>query len=84
MEGPGRRPEVSDDEILREAYLYDDSWFVAKELVPGLDMSRQNVDLRLKDLVDEGLLETKKPGRDRMYSLTEDGSERAREFIRQL
>lgn len=77
-----REKETSDDVILREFLLHDDPVLVAKEVAKALDMSRQGIGTRLKTLEQEGMLNSKKPGRDRVFWLTNDGRARARESIR--
>lgn len=77
-----RSKETSDESILREFYLHDDPALVAKEVGEALGMTRQGVHDRLSELENNGWLNSKKPGRDRIYWLTTDGRERARETLR--
>lgn len=79
----GRAKETADDKILQEIYLHDDPALVAKELVEPLDMSRQGLHNRLQELETGGWLNSKRPGRDRIYWLTDGGRDRARSIIRQ-
>lgn len=72
----GRKPEVSDIEILRQFALSSDPVLGAKELTETFDMSRQGIDYRLRQLEDEQLLDSKIISRDRVYWLTDDGRER--------
>ena len=78
----GREKETPDDAILREFYLHDDPVLVTKEIAEALDMTRQGVHDRLKELEDGGWLHSKKPGRDRIYWLTSEGQQRARDSLR--
>lgn len=78
----GRPKQTPDDEILREVYLHDDPALIAKELTNSLDMSRQGIHDRLEELEDGGWVNSKVPGRDRIYWLTNDGIERARSILR--
>lgn len=77
-----RERETSDDAILVEFYIHDDPSLVAKEAGEALGMSRQGVGSRLKELEADGYLHSKKPGRDRIYWLTDDGQARARRILR--
>ncbi|AQL43291.1 hypothetical protein BV210_11565 [Halorientalis sp. IM1011] len=72
----GRKPEVSDIEILRQFALSSDPVLGANELTETFDMSRQGIDYRLRQLAEDGLLESKIISRDRVYWLTDDGRER--------
>ena len=78
----GRKKETADEVLLREFLLSDDPSFVPKEIASAIDMSRQGVSSRLKELEDEGLLHSKKPGRDRIYWLTQAGESKARESLK--
>lgn len=73
MAGPGRKPTVSDDEILREFALDRAPFMHPTELAETLDMSRQGVYERLKDLEEKGLLASKKTGGARNWWLTDKG-----------
>jgi DNA-binding MarR family transcriptional regulator len=77
-----RSRETSDEEILIEFYLHDDPALVAKEAADVLGMSRQGLHERLKELESRGMLHSKKPGRDRIYWLTDDGQHAARTALR--
>jgi predicted transcriptional regulator len=77
-----RSRETSDEDILVEFYLHDDPVLVAKEAADALDMSRQGIHERLKELEARGHLHSKKPGRDRIYWLTDDGRAFARRTLR--
>lgn len=82
MRRMGRSNETPDDVILTEIYLKDDPVVVASEVAQEIDMTRQGVHKRLQKLTEGDWLCTKKPGRDRLYWLTDDGSDRARSVIR--
>jgi predicted transcriptional regulator len=73
MGKPGPKPTISDLDILREFALSADPAFTASELTDSLDMSRQGVDNRLRELSEEGLLRTKMAGRARIYWLSYEG-----------
>jgi len=77
-----RSRETSNEDILVEFYLHDDPVLVAKEAAEALDMSRQGIHDRLKALEESGYLNSKKPGRDRIYWLTEDGRKLVRDTLR--
>ena len=77
-----RSRETSNEEFLVEFYLHDDPALVAIEAADVLNMTRQGLHDRLKELEDNGMLHSKKPGRDRIYWLTEDGQHAAREALR--
>jgi predicted transcriptional regulator len=77
-----RSRETSNEDILVEFYLHDDPALVAKEAADALDMSRQGIHDRLKELESQGHLHSKKPGRDRIYWLTDDGRAFARRALR--
>lgn len=78
----GQSEEKSDIETLVEIYLHDDPALVAKELAEPLGITRQGVHERLEHLINEGYVNTKKPGRDRIYWLTKPGQERAKKALR--
>lgn len=78
----GRKKETGDDVLLREFLLSDDPCMVTKEVAEAVDMSRQGVSGRLKELEADGWLNSKVPGRDRIYWLTTSGEHRARESIK--
>lgn len=78
-----RKKETGDNVLLREFLLSDDPCLVATEVADGVDMSRQGVAKRLKELSDDGWLNSKKPGRDRIYWLTESGRHKARASLKE-
>ncbi|MDY6776467.1 MAG: winged helix-turn-helix domain-containing protein [Halobacteria archaeon] len=61
-ERPGRNPSVTDDEILEIFEESDDPVLVASEIAEQLPIGRRAVHKRLKDLEDNGVLESKKVG----------------------
>lgn len=73
MSGPGRKPTVSDVEILREFALCPDPFMHATELSDAMDMSRQGVHNRLEQLQEEGYLDSKMTGGTRNWWLTDEG-----------
>jgi predicted transcriptional regulator len=64
---------VNDATIIREIALARGPAVFAVELTGPLDMSRQGVDRRLRDLQDKGLVNSKKAGRARMWWVSDDG-----------
>lgn len=75
----GRKPEVDDTTILREFALSAAPVLGANELTDSLGMSRQGIDYRLRQLEDDGLLESKIISRDRVYWLTDEGRQKIAE-----
>lgn len=74
----GRKPTVSDEQILREVALSPDPIVTAPELAERVDMTRQGVNHRLDQLVEEEYLESRDVGsRAVVYWLTDKGRERA-------
>ena len=77
MSGPGRSPEVSDLELLREAALIPDPVFTATEIAERIDLTQQAVDSRLRKLEDDLLVHSRKKGQARVWWLSQSG----REFV---
>jgi len=77
-----RKKETGDDVLLREFLLSDDPCLVAGEVADAVNMSRQGVSKRLKELTTDGWLNSKKPGRDRIYWLTESGESKAKDSLK--
>lgn len=73
MSKRGRKPTVSDEDILREFMLSPAPFLHPVELTEKLDMSRHGVYNRLTDLQDEGMLDSKKTGGTRNFWITEKG-----------
>jgi len=69
----GRKKTVSDVEILRQFALEAAPFMHPTELTDSLEMSRQGVYKRLKDLEEQGLLESKKAADTRNWWLTDAG-----------
>lgn len=62
MTGPGRKPTVSDDEILQVFRNADDPVLTTIEVANGVDLGRRGTFDRLEQLADEGPLVMKKVG----------------------
>jgi len=76
----GRKPTVSDEEILRSIKLHPDPIVTAKEVAESIEMTRQGAHNRLEEMVGEAYLKRKEVGsRAVVYWLTEDGKEKAAE-----
>ncbi|WP_367398194.1 winged helix-turn-helix transcriptional regulator [Haloarcula limicola] len=73
MPDPGRKPTISDVEILKEFALCSDPFMHATELAESLDMSRQGVHKRLEQLEENSYLASKITGGTRNWWLTDDG-----------
>lgn len=72
MTGP--TPQVSDEEILKHVALSPDPIVTAGEIADLVDMTQQAVNKRLKQLVDEGYLNSRKVGSAaKVYWITESG-----------
>lgn len=61
-DGPGRRPRVSDEEILAVFEHADDPVLLASEVAEELSIGRRAVYDRLRKLESEGTLKSKKTG----------------------
>jgi len=73
MGEPGRKPTVSDEEILREFVIRPDPAHHATEFVDELELSRQGVAERFDVLESKGCLGTKKIANRRIWWITEVG-----------
>jgi len=73
MATPGRKPTVSDVDILRQFMLNRAPFIHPTELTETFDMSRQGVYNRLEKLDEKGLLDSKKTGGSRNYWITDEG-----------
>lgn len=71
----GRRPVVSDEEILSLISDSSDPVISAPELADDLPVSKTAVYKRLRDLQERGLVESKKIGQGRAWWLTPEGQE---------
>ena len=76
MGSPGRKPTVTDIDILREFVLTPDPVLHPTELTDPLDLSRQGVHNRLQELAEKGDLASKKVAGTRIFWITESGRER--------
>lgn len=61
-DGPGRKPTVSDEEILAVFENAEDPVLMADEVAESLTIGRRAVYNRLRDLEKRGILESKKTG----------------------
>jgi predicted transcriptional regulator len=78
MSNAGRKPTVSDEEILRAVRVHPEPVITAKDIVEQIELTRQGVHNRLEDLVEEGYLKRKEVGsRAVVYWLSDKGKERA-------
>lgn len=75
---PGRKPEVSDDELLRAFLLAADPVLTASEVAARVDMTRQGAHRRLQQLERDGLIRSKKVGAKAVvWWLSDEGRDRA-------
>jgi len=61
-DGPGRKPMVSDEEILAVFENADDPVLMATEVAEPLPIGRRAVYNRLQSLEEDGILKSKKTG----------------------
>ena len=61
-DGPGRKPSVSDEEILEVFRISSDPVLTASEIAAQLPIERRGLLDRLKNLEDQGLLNSKDVG----------------------
>ena len=61
-DGPGRKPTVSDEEILAVFEKAEDPVLMADEVAESLPIGRRAVYNRLRSLKDQGVLRSKKTG----------------------
>ena len=74
----GRKPTISDEEILREIALSPDPVVTATEISNRIEMTRQGVNNRLDTLCEEGLVRKKSVGAKAVvYWLSEEGKQHA-------
>lgn len=72
---------MTEEEILLQIRLSPDPVVTAGELAERTDYSRQNINIRLEELVENGLVAEKKAGaRAKVYWLTDDGVQRVSEL----
>ncbi|MUV85529.1 HTH domain-containing protein [Natronomonas sp. CBA1123] len=58
-DGPGRKPTVTDDEILNLFMSSEDPVLTTREIADDLEIGRRGALKRLKDLEDRGFLKSK-------------------------
>jgi DNA-binding MarR family transcriptional regulator len=76
MTRPGRKPETSDEEILRAIALHPDRVVTASEIADCVGMTSAGVNKRLPELVDDGVIVRKKVGANAViYWLSPAGRE---------
>jgi len=74
MPKPGRKPTVSDAEILRKIAAFPDPVITSVELADAIDMTQQGAYSRLESLESEGFVRSKKVGsRARVWWITDRG-----------
>jgi predicted ArsR family transcriptional regulator len=69
----GRKPVVTDKQILRLFVEAEDPVLSAPELAEELPISKTGVYKRLRDLDDRGLIDSKKFGQGKAWWITPDG-----------
>jgi len=79
---PGRDKSVSDSRLLVEFVLASDPAFFASELADNVPISRVQVNSRLDQLEEQGLVASKTASGRRLWWLTDDGRQRATEAVR--
>jgi Mn-dependent DtxR family transcriptional regulator len=62
MPGPGRKPTVSDEDILQVFRDFSDPVLSTKDVAEAIDMSRRGAYSRLEELENNGQIEQKKIG----------------------
>lgn len=62
MAGPGRKPTISDEEILAIIQEIEDPVATTREIADAIELSRRGTYQRLEQLADDGLLRKKKVG----------------------
>lgn len=67
------KPEVSDEEILDAVRNHEPAG--TSEVGDAVGLARQNADYRLRQLEDEGRIESKKVGQSLVWTLLSDESE---------
>jgi len=70
---PGPDREVTDKEILEQLRKHYSPAMNASEIADEVDVSRQTVDKRLRNLEDDGLVNTRMVGRVRVWWLSDSG-----------
>jgi predicted transcriptional regulator len=77
---PGPEPDITAVDVLHEFVVSTDPAFVPSEIGDRLDVTTEGARHQMNNLVEQGLLAKKKPGkRTVLYWITKDG----REFYRE-
>lgn len=72
----GPEPDIAARGILLYMVQSPDPAFTTTEIADEFDKTRQWADIRLEQMENDGLLESKNPGgRSKFYWITEDGQE---------
>lgn len=72
--GPDRT--VSNDRLLLEFVLRPDPAFFASEFTTAVGLTRQTIDRRLKELEEQGYVDSKIAGPGRIWWITDSGRDR--------
>jgi predicted transcriptional regulator len=82
MSSPGREKQVSDIAILEAVAVHPDPVVTPSEVADSVDLTRQGINKRLRDLADDDLLVRKEVGaRSVIYWLSENGKRRLHEGL---
>ena len=73
MANPGPDRQATNKQILREVRNHYSPAVGASEVAERVEVSRQTVDRHLRNLEEEGLVNTRKIGRVRVWWLSDDG-----------
>jgi DNA-binding MarR family transcriptional regulator len=77
----GKNRQVSNEELLRAVALSPDPIVTAPEIADRVNLTRQGVNNRLPELVEQGLLKKRQVGAKAIvYWLTDEGRARAAEL----
>jgi predicted transcriptional regulator len=71
----GRNPVISDKQILRPFVTSNEPVLTAPEIAKKLPISKTGVYKRLRNLDENGLVNSKKIGRGKAWWITEDGED---------
>ena len=78
---PGRKPTVSDEDILKEIALAPDPIVTAVEIAEDIEMTQQGAHSRLESLEEQSFVRSKKVGsRARVWWLTDLGRQQLAEL----
>jgi predicted DNA-binding transcriptional regulator len=75
MGASDREPTVSDEEILWVFVQYDDAGLEAREVAEELPIERDNLNDRLDDLYERGLLDSEETSRGTVWSIEPDAAD---------